>query len=478
MSSVPAITKDMLQSFFSAQSDYLHGNFAGAKATLDAFFARHPDNDPNWGVTTWIDPNQGTTPDFGFPAGYTALTMLSRVANWRVSRANGSTPLPVPAPLVLGVYSVQHSNSLLPADLAQLEAGQGVATALEIAPQVSADNYQFIQDGIWLFSEYILAASDGRLQLAIDPVQFNSTLQLNYTYLPATSTAPATMAASFGANGTGDLGIVDSLYGNCDLVLALYPGMSQALFAKLDLPFIGGGGEQKYESVPVLISGDVGFLSTPNATPTQVAAAGGSMVTKSLVERELSLTAWVAHEWFHGAAAGFPQYQLDDPTHRWYNPALWPSDYTISAGEGGYFDQSVEKRFLTGPDGLDGFVRNITPHAPRRSDLYPLTLKAFTGTYVAAPGSADSTNPYFSGGTINLAVSGGPSQLLWKNNAGSTSLLTPQVDTSGHLVSLTMSIAGTSNLSVFTLARSSSGPYTSGIATFTPDGEHTFIPNP
>ena len=97
--------------------------------------------------------------NFGTPAGYSALRMLTACIAWRKSEAAPGRRMAIRSAVVLA----GHSHGVEPRTLEELHSGDGIAAAHQLDKRLAADSYSAMHESLWLFQEYVRAMTRGRL---------------------------------------------------------------------------------------------------------------------------------------------------------------------------------------------------------------------------------------------------------------------------------------------------------------------------
>ena len=149
--------------YFSAAAAYRQQNYAGAQKQLRALWAEVPHGDPAWKQLQRESTQALSVADFGTPAAYSALRMLTDAVEWRLNSGSAAAPV---STVQLAVVLVGKSTGPEPATFAELDRREGRVTtnALDAALD-GAQGEQIINDSYWLFDEYVLAITGGRTRV-------------------------------------------------------------------------------------------------------------------------------------------------------------------------------------------------------------------------------------------------------------------------------------------------------------------------
>src|SRR5262249_50209343 len=129
---------------------------------INAFWVKHPPGTQIWVAESSAAYKIGRDPgvNFGIPACYYALRMLTDCTQWR-QRQRASAQ--VPKQIILTVVLSGRSRGVEPASRSELDRKTGGVVQHSLNASVTDNNHQIIDQSLWLFREYIAAATDGRL---------------------------------------------------------------------------------------------------------------------------------------------------------------------------------------------------------------------------------------------------------------------------------------------------------------------------
>ena len=149
--------------YFSAAAAYRQQNYAGAQQQLRALWAEVPHGDLAWKQLQRESAQALSVADFGTPAAYSALRMLTDAVEWRLRNSGQTAP---ESTLQLAVVLVGKSTGPEPATFAELERREGRITTNVLDTALNgASGEQIINDAYWLFDEYVLAITRGRMRV-------------------------------------------------------------------------------------------------------------------------------------------------------------------------------------------------------------------------------------------------------------------------------------------------------------------------
>ena len=149
--------------YFTAVAAYRKQDYATAQKLLRALWAEVPHGDLAWKQLQRESAQALSVADFGTPAAYSALRMLTDAVEWRLRNSGQTAP---ESTLQLAVVLVGKSTGPEPATFAELDRREGRVTtnALDAALD-GAQGEQIINDSYWLFDEYVLAITGGRTRV-------------------------------------------------------------------------------------------------------------------------------------------------------------------------------------------------------------------------------------------------------------------------------------------------------------------------
>lgn len=398
--------------FFDAQSAYQRGDYATAKRLLDAIWARYP-----MASAAWMQG--GGLPGLAEQEPYYALRLLTDATTWRLRRQVAGLVVR-PQPLVMTVLMPLKSQANNPATLAELAAGAGPLRTRNLDARAAADNGLALREALWLYGEYLLACTDGRVQLQMRLWPLNMTAQLRVDE----------------SSGTGHVS-----FQNYDALMAavpytvrrttgqwwlLYPGVVPQAPAIRDTLWFITGGMSGYDQAPVFISDDTWLLQRSR---NYTYGTAGPSTTE---DRLNYFPQWIHHEFFHHLAQRFPELALEPNLHSWVNRAAWPADF-VGVHEPDYFNEAMRRRVLAPDGGSAELARRLWHKRPGVAFFGQLDVPAILGRY-EVPGES-ATNDWLRGVIERHPQAGqaGVPPLRWTNDAGVSWGLTPDVDALGKL---------------------------------------------
>jgi hypothetical protein len=329
-SAFPPLYRASLDAFFIAESAYRGGDYRRASEILTAFWAAHPTGTAEWERAIRHAQTLATTKgvNFGTPAFYYALRMLTECVEWRLH----ADPKIAPHTLRWTVVLVGKSSE-----------GEMRHT---LAPAVG----DYVPESTYLFTEYIRAITGGRLKVEVRvlplpgldvPVErVTRSVQAGGTpyELQFADMAPAAMTRVWRAAPADVLAATDWWW-------VLYPSHVPE-GAKTN--FITGGMGLGPDGVsPAFVIDDLWLVRIP---PT----LGTGPYTSE--QRRAYLPQWLQHEFFHHLYRSYSDFGLEASGHQWFDRKLWPSDFN-GLLEPDYYAESMHKRLRDATPPLELMLR-------------------------------------------------------------------------------------------------------------------------
>jgi hypothetical protein len=324
-----------IDAYFSAQVAYQHQDYPAASAILNTFWKLYPPGGKVW--LTAADEAESKARaygvDFGTPPCYYALRMLTECLSWRMKR---ETPAAAGAAVRLAVVLVGHSNGIQPTTLQELQEHRGRQVRNDLRPELLANGNQVIQQASWLFREYMLAVTDGKL-----PVELHI-LSLPDLDIPMhVITAPYTQS---GVSAELAPGALSQIWNAIDSEARLQFDWWWVFFPS-----------HRPEGYPELAHTDFS-----NGGGTTVGPDGDSFATfgddLSLIRKaprygkapytaEERIVYWaqlMQHEFFHHVFRVYPEFKLETKSHQWFDRSAWPTNFEGQL-EADYYAEAVHK---------------------------------------------------------------------------------------------------------------------------------------
>lgn len=389
----PPLNRTALGTWLEAEDAYRAQDWNRCQGLLDALWKEHPIGADEWGT----HPRELAGTNFGSPTCYYALRMLGDCVRWR--RAEAALPKskrPRANEVTLGVVLVARSHGIQPRSMAELDAGGGEAVTHELDPLLVARDHRVIRESLWLFQEYVLAATDGRLSVTprIDVVS-----ELD---VAVEARAKPMRVAGLAANALDSVwsALPPERLQETDWWWVLYPSHvpeQHADFATTE--FITGGMASGPNGGPCFLIDDRWLVRKP---PHLGKGVYGD------VERRAYLPQWLQHEFFHHLFGAYPKFALEAESHQWFDRAKWPQDFE-GRFEPDYYQEALHKRLRTGEAEPPLHVR-LRYAGPPLELLRRIAPKELEGDYVREPVENDWHR-------VTLK-SKGEDVFEWKNAAG------------------------------------------------------------
>ncbi|MCC7495697.1 MAG: hypothetical protein IT204_25325 [Fimbriimonadaceae bacterium] len=401
----PALLGRALDTFLGAETAYQEGRYAAALADLEALWADVPPAADPWQQTLPVIAALTRSPglNIGRPPCYYALRMLTDCARWRVAAGSAVTHQSAPQRAVLTVVLVGQSTGLEPRTRPEAEAGGGVPVEHRLAAALLADRYRVLEQSLWLFREYLLASTAGRLGVETRVVHLPAaTVRVACRLQPHRHAGLAEDAAAVIARlvPAADRASTDWWW----LIYPSHVPEQHPDFARTEF-ITGGMGGGPDGASPLFIIDDRWLLRKPPHI-------GFGPYTD--VERRAYLPQWLQHEFFHHLFRIYPEFGLEDQSHQWFDRRTWPADF-VGRFEPDYYYEALHKRLLTpqAAPPLHIALRYALPPA----DLYAqVPLQTLVGSYRHRPTQND-----WHRGSLSIDArdaAGQPTVLRWRNAAG------------------------------------------------------------
>ncbi len=392
----PQAAEEVLAVQLRAEADYRAGRYRECLATLEELWREHPPGSEGW--ATCLSRRREFFP--GHPACYSALRMLTDCARWRVELAAGRRTPPRPARAVWTVVLVGATWGVQPRDQAELESGQGETVRHTLDPRLLADDFRVIHQSTWLFREFVLAMTGGRLAVE------ERFLHLPEMELPVSVSAGPPRHAGLAPGALERLWaeVPGEVRAATDWWWVLYPSHvphQHPDFASAE--FITGGMAVGPDGAsPCFLIDDLWLLRKPPHLGTG---------DYSDAERRAYLPQWLAHEFFHHLFRTWPEFGLEARSHQWFDRSTWPEDFQ-GRYEVDYFLEALHKRLQ--PRARPPLQVGLRYAPPPPALWRRVRLTDLPGTYERRP----VENPWHRGRIVRAGRRDGRSVLRWENEAG------------------------------------------------------------
>jgi len=403
-----AIYREALDTFLVAEAAYWRGDYAGARAALDALWHAHPRGTDEWAAAyreAW-EMQRSSGINIGCPPCYYALRMLTECVRWRLSDAARQKPINT---ATLTVVLVGAAEGVEPSNRAELERGEGQRVTLSLEPLLLESGSRVVHDSLRLFVEYMRAASDGRLAVR------TRIHRLSGVRVPVSVSGDGPLFATLAGDAWERIwgAVPEPVKRETDWWWVLYPSCvpeRHPEFARTE--FITGGMGTGPDGVsPCFIIDDRWLTRKPPHL-------GRGRYTE--VERRAYLPQWLQHEFMHHLFRIYPRFGLEEKDHQWFDRKTWPPDFEGRI-EPDYYAEALHKRFQPrGEPPLHVALKYAPP--PRRvfARVEPASL---AGEYRHDP----VQNDWHIGSLVPETVDGKPGW-RWTNKAGRSWTLRPDLE--------------------------------------------------
>ncbi|MFO0691633.1 MAG: hypothetical protein U0900_23250 [Myxococcota bacterium] len=325
----PPLYRRAIDTYFAAAAAYRERDYAAAQARLEALWSAVPPGDPAWKKLQRESAALLSTADFGTPAAYSALRMLSDCVAWRLKSAR--PPLPE-TKVQMTVVLIGRSTAPEPTTLGALERGEGRSTTSTLDPALAGPRTEAIfEEAYWLFDEYLLAITQGRARIERTFVRLpEHTVRLGLRR-GAVVLSRAESERVHAALPKRTVAATDGWH-------LVYPSHVPKAAAFSSERFVTGGmrrGPAPGDS-PCFVSEDLKLLRTAHQNGRHLLSAA---------EREVALSQWLQHEFFHFLFSSYRTLRLEATPHSWQDRRKWPDDF-VGSLEADYFAEALHKRLL------------------------------------------------------------------------------------------------------------------------------------
>jgi hypothetical protein len=404
----PDLYRRALDTFLSAEDRYWAGDYEGAARMLGDLWAQHPPGSDDWARC----PSQIAGINVGVPPCYYALRMLSDCAEWRLASVEHSSERPNRYTATLTVLLVGRSKGIQPTMWAELEDKVGREVEHTLDPQLLADRHHVIHQSVRLFSEYMLAATKGRLGVR------TRVLGLPDVCVPVQAVAAPYRIAGLAGDAMERVwaSVPAKVTASADWWWVLYPSHVPEQYPDFESTesITGGMGRGPDGASPCFIIDDRWLVRKPPHL------GKGAYFGQ---ERRAYLPQWLQHEFFHHLFACYPQFGLEAEGHQWFDRGTWPKDFE-GRFEADYLQEALHKRLQPLGDPPMHFTLRYRP--PPRALFRQVRLEALCGAYRREP-----VGNNWHAGTIGPDLGDhaeGEPVLRWTNMAGVSWRLWPNIE--------------------------------------------------
>lgn len=415
----PSLYRQSIGAFFGAEDAYRKGDYPRASQILNAFWAIHPAGTEEWARAAGDAQSLGLSKgvNFGSPACYYALRMLTECVEWRMRAAASSSSSS--RPIRLTVVLVGHSSGIEPASMAELRGRAGREVLHSLNAVVAMRAAELVEQSTYLFSEYMRAISGGRLRIAVNILplpDLDVPVQVVDQSMAVAGVSRELLFAGLASGAMQKIwqSVPDEIKAKTDWWWILYPSHvpeQTAAFVRNDF-ITGGMGVGPDGGSPAFIIDDLWLVRVPPHL-------GYGEYTEA--ERRAFLPQWLQHEFFHHLYRTWPELKLEAVSHQWFDRRLWPRDFEGRL-EPDYYAESVHKRLVSASPPLEIALRYQPPPRDLLAKINPRMLR---GKYRSDPLLND-----WQQGVIDWNAppgAGAPPVLRWTNAAGVSWVLKPDL---------------------------------------------------
>ena len=402
------VFRDALDAFLNTEAAYDAGDYARADEVLTDLWQRYPPADKTW-PGGLIQPG-GL--NIGSPPCYYALRMYQDCVDWRMFLKKAGADPPLPHYATLTVVLVGRSRGVQPTTRAELDTGAGREAEHTLDPLLTGNDSAVIHESLRLFTEWILAITEGRLAV-----------RTRVAHLPDLGVPVRAEAKPYRVAGLGD-GAMEAIWSavppevtaSTDWWWVLYPCHVPEQYPDFETTeFITGGmGRGPDGASPCFIIDDRWLVRKPPHL---------GKGPYSSVERRAYLPQWLQHEFTHHIFACYPGFGLEDKGHQWFDRSTWPPDFE-GRFEPDYYHEAIHKRIQ--PLGKPPMHVMLRYDSPPPELFRRITLDSLIGEYRHRPVQND-----WHVGSISKDDEPGPdgrATLRWTNKAGVAWLLLPDLE--------------------------------------------------
>jgi hypothetical protein len=331
--------------------------------------------------------------------------MLTDCTRWRLEHRAKLTPKTATLTVVL----VGRGQGIQPTTWEELEKGTGRDAVHTLHPLLIEDDSRLIHQSLWLFNEYVLAMTAGRLRVR------TGVLHLPDLTVPLRGSLKPHRFAGLGAGAWQRIwgAVPEQTKASTDWWWVLYPSHVPGEFPDFETTeFITGGmGRGPDGGSPCFIIDDLWLVRKPPHL------GKGSMAD---IERRAYLPQWLQHEFFHHLFACYPQFELEAKGHQWFDRSTWPKDFE-GRFEPDYYYEALHKRIQ--PLGEPPLHIRLRYAPPPKKLFSQVTIDSLIGHYRHEPVG----NDWHIGEITRDGEEGGKPVLRWTNKAGRSWQLRPDL---------------------------------------------------
>ena len=408
----PALVARSLDAFLAVERAYREARYTDARQELDALWHDAPPGGDGWVEASRATRRLAKSPglNIGHPPCYYSLRMLTDCVRWRIESGSRVTADSAARRAVLTVVLAGRSAGAEPRTWAELEEGRGVAVEHTLAPELLADDYRVIRQSLWLFREYMLGSTEGKLGVEVRVAHLPDTVVR--VHCRAKPSRYAGLAE--GAAGVVGRSVGEEVLRGTDWWWFIYPSHVPEQHADFErTEFITGGmGTGPDGASPCFIIDDRWLTRKPPHI-------GFGPYTE--VERRAYLPQWLQHEFMHHLFRIYPGFGLEDEGHQWFDRKTWPEGFE-GRFEADYYAEAMHKLLRT-PQAKPPMHIALRYAPPPREVLAQVKLEDLVGSYRHRPVQND-----WHIGSISVEerdAGGDVAVLRWTNQADASWRLFP-----------------------------------------------------
>ena len=436
----PIAEVDGARTFYTVINLLSNGQIFEAKNMMDDFWRKYPTTNVDaWGRIPKPSPVTSTIEH----SPQAALVMLKDIVDWWTRKNLGQVPNYVVRPMILGVVTQGVISGILPRTFEELvwtsgdpslvrAATKGENNTTYLDPRFTANFHESTRWGFWLFSEYIYAMTDGRLQMYIKPyIQQDPTI-FKIMYDPSkTRGERGALSLILEPNQDQYNRELDAVR-TFDMTLFLTPTVNLQRLRKLGVPGFGSGGAGFAGGKSSIHAQVHGWMIRPFATIAEKDKTTDDIVLRRPTELIWSLADFIWHEWAHTVNWLYPEIPIEKKGHDYFDRTTWPPDF-VGQTQHEYFSEFMKKRLLIFGTGVMELTKRLLRHDPSPAELKGITLDYLLGKYFYNNvKSYEEQNVHWRGQIEKY----NKSPIVWHNDANAYLNLYPQVDAQGNLLSI------------------------------------------
>jgi hypothetical protein len=349
---LPPLFRDSVDTFFHAESAYLRRDYRRASEILGEFWKTYPRGAPLWaqGVQEAHAIAMQGGPNFGTPAAYYALRMLTECVRWKLTATDNDQARMIDWTIVL----IGHASGLEFVSSDGPERGKGKTITRSLHPSLYSSESSILDSSVTLFCEYISAITRGRLGVRVRHLRVpDLTVATEIREQQIAVAGVSKKVVSWGLQPGEFHRIWQALEPNTkadtDWWWIIYPSFvpdASGPFGNRE--FITGGMNVGPDGQsPAFVIDDLWLIR-------RAPHLGTGLLTNA--ERLLYMSQWLQHELFHHLFRTYPELELEVDSHQWFDRRRWPKDFQ-GALEPDYFEEALHKRLQTTTPALHSALR-------------------------------------------------------------------------------------------------------------------------